>query len=116
MQFPNGEEERLDGMFAGYRQACGEVEPSVNFMPHLWERIEARRRFSILLRRLTSGFVTASVALSLGLVYFSVPARQAQLPAVTYIEALDANHAAESLDYFEPAHLDSGDAVTIDEL
>lgn len=116
MHFPNGEEKRLDDLFVRYRQACDAQEPSVNFMPHLWERIEARRTFSHLLRRLTSGFVTASVALSLGLLYFSVPGRQFQLPAVTYIEALDANHAAESLDYFEPVHLDANDAARIDEL
>jgi len=111
------DEARLDAVLHMYRSACDPVEPSVNFMPRLWERIESRRKFSILLGRLTSGFVTASVVLTLGLVYLSVPERwQNRLPAVTYIEALEASHAADNLEYFEPVHLDLSEPVVIDEL
>jgi hypothetical protein len=53
----------------------------------------------------------------LGLVYLSVPERwQNRLPAVTYIEALEASHAADNLEYFEPVHLDLSEPVVIDEL
>jgi hypothetical protein len=108
---------RLDAVFAAYRSACDQAEPSTNFMPRLWERIDSRRRFSILLGRLTSGFVTASLVLTVGLVYLSAPERgMDRLPAVTYIEALEASHAADNLDYFEPVHLDLSESILVDEL
>ena len=35
--------DRLDALFAEYREACPDREASANFMPRLWEQIEARR-------------------------------------------------------------------------
>jgi len=38
-----GANEKLDALFAQYREACPDREASASFMPRLWERIEARR-------------------------------------------------------------------------
>jgi len=37
-------ETRLDGLFAAYRDACPDPEPSPDFMPRLWARIEGRQQ------------------------------------------------------------------------
>ena len=36
-------EQQLDALFVSYREACPEVEPSANFTPGLWARIDAQR-------------------------------------------------------------------------
>src|SRR5579863_272222 len=38
-----GVNDNLDALFAQYREACPDREASANFMPQLWEQIEARR-------------------------------------------------------------------------
>ena len=48
-EFPGGESEveaRLDDLFHAYREACPDPEPSVNFMPAMWAKIEARQASS----------------------------------------------------------------------
>jgi anti-sigma-K factor RskA len=35
--------DKLDPLWAQYREACPDPEPSANFMPQMWQRIEARR-------------------------------------------------------------------------
>ena len=47
------DDSKLDQLFQTYRAACPEVEPSTNFMPNLWQRIESRHSF---------GFVFQNVA------------------------------------------------------
>jgi hypothetical protein len=37
-------EQKLDEIFDEYRQACPDFDPSRNFMPDLWRKIEARRK------------------------------------------------------------------------
>jgi hypothetical protein len=82
-------EERLDALFQAYREACPDPEPSPNFMPVLWQRIEARQTFTFSLRRMASGFVTAALALSLALgVYMAIPRNSQVYSAQSYIEAL----------------------------
>lgn len=82
-------EERLDALFQAYREACPDPDPSPNFMPHLWQRIEARQTFTFSLRRMASGFVTAALALSVALgVYMAIPHNSQGYSAQSYIEAL----------------------------
>ena len=38
-----GGNDKLDALFAQYREACPDREASTNFMPQLWGQIEARR-------------------------------------------------------------------------
>ena len=55
------EEERLDALFRAFRE-CPAPEPSANFMPNLWARIDSRQSFTFSFRRLANAFVTAAVA------------------------------------------------------
>ena len=36
-------EEKLDWLWKAYRAACPAPEPTANFMPEIWSKIEARR-------------------------------------------------------------------------
>lgn len=55
----------LESLLATYRTAVPEVEPSVEFMPKLWERIDKQQRITYSFRRLARGFVTVAAGLSL---------------------------------------------------
>jgi|SRR5271157_316026 len=82
-------EERLDALFRAYREAFPDPEASPNFMPQLWQRIEARQTFSFSLRRMAGGFVTAALALSVALgVYMAIPRNNQTYSPQSYIEAL----------------------------
>lgn len=89
-------ERELDALLAAYRDACADPEPSVNFMPDLWARIDDSRSASYSFRRWTQALVTAAVALCLILGFL-----QARLPSQptfytqSYIEALEEENAAE---------------------
>lgn len=111
------EDEHLDGLFQAYRQACPDPEPGRNFMPELWERIEARRKFARIFRRIAGGLATAAAALSL-VIAVSLPSagvHGSHYFAQSYVEALDDSHAADSQYFYEPVHADvSDDAATID--
>ena len=58
------EEERLDALFRAFAE-CPAPEPSANFMPNLWARIDSRQNLTFSFRRLANAFVTAAVAVSL---------------------------------------------------
>ena len=64
------DEERLDALFQAYRD-CPTPEPSANFMPTLWARIESRQRVAFSFRRLAGVFVTAALALSVDIQLFA---------------------------------------------
>lgn len=84
----------LDCLFRDYREACPEIEPGPNFMPVVWQRIEARRTYTRTLRRWTGAFVTAAAALCLTMAVYTArtmgPMERAILET-TYVEALGGN-------------------------
>jgi len=86
----------LDNLFRTYRAACPEVEPGPNFMPEVWQKIEARRTYSRTLKRWTGAFVTAAAALCVTMaVYTSLsmgPMERAAILGTTYVEALNSNN------------------------
>src|ERR1700733_13023099 len=57
--------QELDDLFVGYRAAMPDPEASVNFMPELWRKIEARQFFLARLKKLTHVFVAAAAAICL---------------------------------------------------
>jgi len=101
-------EDGLDSLFRAFRD-CPTPEPSVNFMPELWARIDSRQRFTFSLRRMAGAFVTAALALSLALgVYLAVP-RANPYYAQTYVETLTDASMADSSDIVAPVLLDQSD-------
>jgi len=101
---------RLDEVFRAYRAACPDFEPSPEFMPHLWQRIEARQGMSMVFGRWARNVATAALALSmlLGLAVTITGSHGAQLPSESYVEVLAEEHNSANLD-FEPVHLSAAD-------
>ena len=103
------EDERLDALFQAYRRACPTPEPSANFMPHLWQRIEARQTATFTFRRMASAFVTVAVAMSIALgVYMAMPHTQSNAP-VSYLEVLAESRPLDTPDFVAPVSLDLTD-------
>ncbi len=94
------DDSELNRLFEQYRLACPEVEPSSNFMPCLWEKIEARRgglwfNFS----RVGKNALAVSAALCLLLLGMNL----AMAPQVgpSYTDALISAGSAEQVDFSE---------------
>jgi hypothetical protein len=86
-----GNESRLDEVFAAYRAAIPDPEPSADFMPELWRRIEMRRRPAYSLRRFARGFVTAAFALCFGMAVLSwSPSNSSNASSTTYVDVLNS--------------------------
>ncbi len=101
-------EERLDALFRAFRD-CPTPEPSVNFMPQLWAKIESRQRFSFSLRRVAGAFVTAALALSLALgIYLAIPHANPYY-AQTYVDTLQEANNLDSADIVAPVLFDLSD-------
>jgi len=94
------DDERLDALFHAFREACPAPEASPNFMPDLWQKIEARQSPSFWFGRMASAFVTAALAASLALgIYLALPANSSYYApsyyAQSYVEALAANSSPD---------------------
>jgi hypothetical protein len=82
------DEQRLDALFQAYRNACPDPEASKNFMPLLWQKIEARQTYAFSFKRMANALVTAAVALSIALgVYMSMPGSN-PFYAQTFVEVV----------------------------
>lgn len=86
-------ESKLTALWAKYREACPDPEPSPEFMPELWRRIEARRQvaMSVLVRRWVEVCVISALALSVLVTTLLIP-RSQRLPVYqfTYLDVLAA--------------------------
>lgn len=93
---------RLNNLFENYRAACPDVEPGANFMPNVWNKIEARRSFRWVFERMARTVVTVSAAICLLLLVLNfATSSQAYLLAPTYMDALMADHTVEKVYYTE---------------
>lgn len=99
----NDEDARLDELFRTYRAACPDVEPSSNFMPGVWQKIESRYSFWFVFQRLARTATTgcAAICLVLLVLNFASSAHSSRATA-TYTDALLADHSAEKT-YFTEA-------------
>ena len=98
----------LDALFKAYRD-CPSPEPSVNFMPNLWARIESRQKVTFSFRRMAGAFVTAALALSIALgVYLAIPHTNPYY-SDTYVEAMAGTNAVDTADIVGSALLDRSD-------
>jgi hypothetical protein len=92
---------QLNAMFAEYRLACPDPEPSADFMPGMWKRIEARRVQTVsVFRHWAQACVMATVALTVLIGVVLIPRLQSD-PAAnsSYVEALLSEHS--SSDYIQ---------------
>jgi len=88
----------LDELLAEYKGVCEAPEPGANFLPRMWERIDARRSVTLQFRRIMQAFVGAAavICLMMGALVAVRPA--ANVPEhATYIDALAEAHRGESL-------------------
>jgi hypothetical protein len=105
------DDQKLDALFGAYRAACKGPEPSANFMPELWARIESRQSFSFSFRRMANAFTTAAVALSVVLgVYMAIP-RSNPSYNETYVEVLADATTPDTRDVINPLTLEEERAV-----
>jgi hypothetical protein len=95
--------ESIDELFRAYRDACPAPEPSADFMPAMWARIEARESSVNWFGRFAKGLVTAAVAASviLGMTLSSLN-RSSSFFDATFVDALRADQMAT----LEPLHID----------
>lgn len=108
-KYPDDLEARLDGLFARYRESLPDVDASPNFMPELWQKIDASQSFFVVFRRWTRGLATASATLCLLMVLylFSPGLQLSPVYTATYLDALAADHASpERLAYAEVGYPD----------
>lgn len=102
-------DDQLDQLFRAYRDACPAPELRADFMPRLWNRIEARQTFAFSFRRMANALVTAAMAASIALgVYMALPHSTGSNTAyyATYVEALADDNAIDTPDIVAPVHLD----------
>jgi hypothetical protein len=96
------DERSLDELFERYRMACPDVDPGPNFMPVLWQKIEARHSFWFTFVRFGRGALTASAALCLLLVVLNLSSTPQVM--ASYTDAILAETSAEQTYYTEAIH------------
>ncbi len=104
--------QELDHLFERYRAALPDPEASVNFVPELWRKIEARQFFLVRVKKLTQVFVAAAAAICLFLgIVLQVPVSTGDRQGVSgnYVDVLADANPTENLtalgiraDYTEP--------------
>lgn len=100
--------DRLDALWAEYREALPDPEPSPNFMPQLWQKIESRRvETTSVFRRLAQICVMATIALALVMSVVIVPRNNTDevFYSGTYVDALAAEHSNDYVDVLAAADL-----------
>jgi hypothetical protein len=87
---------RLDDLFRAYREACPDPEPSVNFMPEMWAKIEAREASTTVFNRMAKALVTAALGASVVMGLLSASYNQpAPLYEGSYVQALAADRVSD---------------------
>lgn len=104
------DDEGLDELFGAYRAACPEPEASPNFMPGIWEKIDSRRGFLFIFRRLARTGTAAAAALCLLLLLLNFSSGPNHLLAPTYADALVADTQNKTY-YGDASHLLSGEGA-----
>lgn len=98
----NADDPKLDRLFQLYRASCPEVEPSADFMPVIWQKIEARRSFSFAFQRVARALAAAAVAIGLLMTGLNAAGEGKNvIIAPTYADALAADHTVEKTYYTE---------------
>jgi anti-sigma-K factor RskA len=90
--------DKLDPLWAEYREACPDVEAGAQFMPQLWQRIETQRSSvaSSWFRLWAEVWVVATVTLAIVMGAILIPRFQSNSPAylASYVDVLAAADSA----------------------
>jgi hypothetical protein len=91
-------DDKLDPLWAAYRDACPDVEPGAHFMPQLWQRIEAQRSAvaSSWFRLWAKVWLVATVTLAIVMGAILIPRFQSNSSAylASYVDVLAAADSA----------------------
>ena len=88
--------DELGALFAEYKSLIGDPEPSANFMPQLWRRIESRQNVLLRVKRISQMFVAAAAAICiLFATMAAVPNRQDV--SSSYVDVLAQAYPTENL-------------------
>ena len=95
------DERNLDRLLERYARACPEADAGANFMPGIWQRIDARRGFSFKLATYARilAMTAASLCLAAGLFEVSSYGPAQQLASKRFVEVLDDDDDSEALIY-----------------
>jgi|SRR4051812_38893220 len=93
--------DQLDRLFAKYREACPEVEPSANFMPDLWARIDSQRGWMWHLRVYAQRMALAAAAACALMVGIQMGSswKPESLLSQSYVDVLRDSAATEDYAY-----------------
>jgi anti-sigma-K factor RskA len=93
-------DDKLDTLWAEYRAACPDPEPGANFLPMLWQKIDARRvETTSVFRHMAQAWAVAALALALILAVLAPRLhRETIYSANTYVEVLDDAHSNDAQD------------------
>jgi len=90
---PMGNENELDRVLAAYREACEAPEASVEFMPRLWDRIDAGQKWTQQVWKWANSLVAAAAMASLFFAMLQMlPKTSAAFYSATYLETLADEH------------------------
>ena len=89
--------DELNALFAKYRAAVPDPDPSANFMPELWRNIEARQTLMLRIRKLTQVFVGAAAAVCLLVAMIEVVPLTGSEVRGSYVDVLAEAHPADNL-------------------
>jgi len=93
--------DELNALLSEYRDSVPDFDANAEFMPKLWQRIDARRSVIFRMKRLTQVFVAGAAALCLLMAGVLVlpPASASNDPALrgSYADILAESHPIESL-------------------
>ena len=96
-------DDKLDALWAQYRDACPDPEPTAQFTPGLWQRIDTRRRATASIRRLAQVCVMASVALALLMAVVLIPRSQdlAVYNSGSYVDVLASDYPNDYTEFLD---------------
>ncbi len=103
-------EEKLEQLLTQYGASLPDLEPTANFMPGVWARIEARREVRFRLIHLSRVFLSGAAAIWLLIagVQF-LPKHEPAARHQSYVDALAATHESGVLTFAEAVHLELGE-------
>src|ERR1700730_10915213 len=89
-------DQQLNSFFAAYREGISGPEPSPEFMPALWGKIEAKRSFVYRLKKMSQLAMGAALAASIlwGILFLPLP--HFDTPAGSYVDMLADAHADDT--------------------